>query len=75
MLYVTRMTQNGNDSINSIMQYGRLIDKNSCAVFPTSRFPYLILCPRQYKGKVATTYLAIRTKTIKIFEYENLLVL
>ena len=75
MLYVTRMTQNGNDSINSIMQYGRLIDKNSCAVFPTSGFPYLILCPRQYKGKAATTYLAMRTKTIKIFEYENLLVL
>ena len=60
--YVTRMTQNKNDSINSILQYGRLVDKNCCVVFPASGFPYLILCPRQCKGKVATTYLALRTK-------------
>ena len=54
--YVTKMTQNKNDSINSC------IDNNYCELFPTSRFPYLILCPRQWKWKVATTYLAIRTK-------------
>ena len=51
------MTQNKNDSINSILQHGRVVDKNCCVVFPTSRFPYLTLCP-----KLATTYLAIRTK-------------
>ena len=62
ILYVTRMTQNKNDSINSILQHGRVVDKNCCVVFPTSGFPYLILCPRQCKWKVATTYLAIRTK-------------
>ena len=67
------MTQNKNDSINSILQHGRVVDKNCCVIFPTSGFPYLILCPRQCKWKVATTYLAIRT--IKIFEYENLLLL
>ena len=62
ILYTTRMTQNKNDSINSILQHGRVVDKNCCVVFPTSGFPYLILCPRQCKWKVATTYLAIRTK-------------
>ena len=62
ILYVTRMTQNKNDSINSILQHGRVVDKNCCVVFPTSGFPYLILCPRQCKWKLATTYLAIRTK-------------
>ena len=56
------MTQNKNDSINSILQPGRVADNNWCVVFPTSRFPYLILCPRQCRWKVATTYLAIRTK-------------
>ena len=54
------MTQNKNDLI---MQDGRVVDKNLCVVFPTSRFPYLTLCPRQCKWKVATTYLAITTKT------------
>ena len=62
MLYVTRMIQNKNDLINSMLQHGRVVDNNCCVVFPTSRFPYLILCPRQCKWKVATTYLAIRTK-------------
>ena len=62
ILYVTKMTQNKNDSINSIMQHGRVVDKNYCVVFPTSGFPYLILHPKQCKWKIATTYLAIRTK-------------
>ena len=56
------MTQNKNDSINSILQHGRVVDKNCCEVYPTSGFPYLTLCPRQCKLKVATTCLAIRTK-------------
>ena len=30
------MTQNKNDSINSILQYGRVVDKNYCVVFPAS---------------------------------------
>ena len=45
ILYVTRMTQNQNDSIYSIMQRRRVVDSNCCIVFPTSRFPYLILSP------------------------------
>ena len=56
------MTQNKNDSINSILQHGRIVDNNCYLLFPTSRFPYLILCRRWCKWKVATTYLAIRTK-------------
>ena len=46
ILFVTRMTQNKNNSINSILQHGRAVDNNCCVVFPTSRFPYLILCPK-----------------------------
>ena len=49
ILFVTKMTQNKNDSINSILQHGRLVEKNCCVVFPTSGFPYLILRPRQCK--------------------------
>ena len=56
-----RMTQNKNDSINSILQHGRVVDKNCCVAFSTSRFSYLTLCPRQWKWNVATTYLALRT--------------
>ena len=56
------MTQN-NDSINALLQHGRrVVGKNCSAVFPTSGFAYLILCPRQCKWKVANTYLSIRTK-------------
>ena len=57
-----RMTENKNDSINSILKHGRVVDKNCCVVFPTSILPYLTLSPRQCKWKVAITYLAIRTK-------------
>ena len=57
------MTQNKNDSINSVLPHGRVVDKNCCIAFPISGFPYLILCPRQCKQKVATTYLAIKTKS------------
>ena len=32
------MTQNKNDSINSILQHGRVADNNCCVVFPSSRF-------------------------------------
>ena len=46
MLYVTRMTQNKNESINSILQHGRVVDNNCCVLFPASRFPNLILCHR-----------------------------
>ena len=37
------MPQNKNDSINSIVQHGRVFDKNCCAIFRTSGFPYLTL--------------------------------
>ena len=50
---MTRMTQNKNYSINSVLQHGLVVDK---IVFPTLGFPYLILCPTQCKWKAATTY-------------------
>ena len=40
ILHVTRMTQNKNDSINSILQHGRVVDNNYCVVFPTSKLSY-----------------------------------
>ena len=40
VLYVMIMTQNKNNSINSILQHGRVVCKNCCVVFPTSGFPY-----------------------------------
>ena len=51
ILHVTRMTQNKNDSINSILHHGCVVDKKCCVVFPTSGFPYLTLCPRSANGK------------------------
>ena len=56
------MTQNKSDSINLILQHGRVVDKNCCLVFPTSGFPYLTLCSRQSTWKRANTYLTIRIK-------------
>ena len=41
------ITQNNNDSKNSILQHGRVVGKIFFVVFPTSGFPYLTLCPRQ----------------------------
>ena len=52
MLYVMRITQNRNDSINSILEHGR----DSISYFRIS-----ILIQDQCKWKVATAYLAIRT--------------
>ena len=49
MLYVTRMTQNKNDSTNSILQHGRVFENNCFVAFPTSRFPHLI--PDSTNGK------------------------
>ena len=46
ILDVIRMTQNKNDSINSKMQHGRVVENSCCVVFPTSKFQYLILCLR-----------------------------
>ena len=43
ILYVTRMTQNKDDSIKSILQHGRVVGKKCCVAFPTKGFPYLIL--------------------------------
>ena len=56
------MTQNKNDSINSTLQHGCVVDNNCCVVFPTSTFPHLTLYPRYCKWKVATTFLVIRSK-------------
>ena len=38
MLHVTRMTQNKNDSIHSILQCGRAVNKNCCVGSHTSGF-------------------------------------
>ena len=35
ILYVTKMTQNKDDSIKSILQHGRAVGKNCCVAFPT----------------------------------------
>ena len=70
MLYMARVTQNQNDSI----QFGRIVGKDCCVVFSASRFPYMILRLRQCKGKVATTFLKGLRK-IKTFQYKNLLLL
>ena len=43
------MTQNKNDSINSILQHGCVVNKNCCVVFPTLGFLYLTLGPRECK--------------------------
>ena len=45
------MAQNRSDSINPILQHGHFVDNNSCVVFPTSRFSYLILCPDSANGR------------------------
>ena len=44
------------------MQYGRVVGKDCCVVFSASGFPYLILCTRPCKGKVATTFCICSTK-------------
>ena len=51
-----RLIQNQNDSVKLILQYGRVVGNNRCVVFSASGFPYLTLCPRQCKGKVANIY-------------------
>ena len=58
ILFMTRMAQNKNDSINLILQHGRVVDKTCCVVFPTLRFPL-----SQTVQMVAITYLAIRAKS------------
>ena len=35
ILYITRKTRNKYDSINSILEHGRVVDNNCCVVFPT----------------------------------------
>ena len=58
MLYVTRMTKKKNDSIGSILHYGRVVDNDSWVVFPASGFPYLILRPVfQTVQKKSSSYL------------------
>ena len=70
MLHVTRMT-NQHDSINSLLQHGHVADNNCCVAFPALRFPYLILCPRECKWKVATASLAMRTKSNSNYKKEH----
>ena len=48
LLYVTKMTQNKNDSINSILQHGRVVKNNCCVVFPTSKVYFLVQMEGSY---------------------------
>ena len=57
---MTRMTQNKNDSVNSILQRGFIVDYNCCVVFLTLRFPYLTLCSKIKNNKIRK----IRTITL-----------
>ena len=43
ILFVTRIAQNKNDSINSILQHGWVVNNTCYVVFPITRFIYL--CP------------------------------
>ena len=54
---VMRIIHHKNNSIKLKLQHGRVVDTNCCVVFTASGFPYLILCLRQCKWKLATTYL------------------
>ena len=38
ILNVTKMIQIKNDFIKSVLQHGRVVDKNCCVVFPTTGF-------------------------------------
>ena len=67
------------NSINSILQYSHVVQKDSFVVFTTSRFPYVILCPnvmtvQTSKGKVPHIYKELIIRIIG-FEYEKLLLL
>ena len=50
-LHVTKMTQDKNDSINTILQHGHVADNDCCVVFPASIFSYLILYPDIAHGR------------------------
>ena len=51
ILYVMRMTQNENDSINSILQHGRVVDNNLCVVFPIKDFHISSCVPDSANGR------------------------
>ena len=50
------MTQNENDSINSILQHGRVVEKNCCIVFLCSIFKISIFNPVYQTGQMEGTY-------------------
>ena len=54
------MTQKKNDSINSILQYVRVVDKSFVLYFLLQDFHICSCVPDN--AKVATTYLALRNK-------------
>ena len=51
MLYVPKMTQNKNDSINSILQYGRVFDTNCSVVSLIMDFHISSCVPDSAKGR------------------------
>ena len=57
------MTQSKNDSINSILQHSRVVDKTCFSSISYFKISIFHPVPRQCKWKIATTYLPIRTKS------------
>ena len=56
VLYAMIMTQNENDSINSILQHGRIVEKNYCIKFLCSIFKISMFDPMYQTGQMEGTY-------------------
>ena len=50
ILYVARMTQNKNNSINPILPQSRVVDSSCWVLFPVSKFPYLVCVANSENG-------------------------
>ena len=51
VLYVTKLTKNQNNSINLILQYGRVVEKDCCIAFSASEFHIWSSIPDNAKGR------------------------
>ena len=74
-----KLTQNKQNSINSILQHGHVAQKDYFVVFTASRFSYLILCANSTmvstnRGKEPHTCKEL-IRRIMTFEYGKLLLL
>ena len=62
VLYAMIMTQNENDSINSILQHERVVEKSYCIVFLCSIFKISIFNPVYQTGQMEGTYHLLSNK-------------